>query len=383
MNQAKTQKILTYLSILLIVVVNLYLLVSQFISTSHVFQSDMPAHVIIANNDKAYSLYHLVGLVGYKVASSVVSKEYITLDVIMILSLILSQVFSFLIIKNYFEKKYENSGYTAILVALALEFVSMIIYNPASSPYLYLGNGTPNPWHNPTYTFAKPFSLCLFLYAAEFFENLGQSVKNTRTLIWVALFAVFSVAAKPSFMLSLIPTLGIMLLFYLVRRKIKVKDFILLPLSFVPSMFVLLFINYKVYHTGVTENTVIVSPGAVWYSYTNSIVLSILSGALFPLFVIFFIKSRDVKMVMSIINYVMAILVFYLFSESGDRFFGGNFGWTYLFGLLFIFLSASEQIFFKTEFKGILRKVAIGLFVTHLLSGILYLKKILTGASYL
>lgn len=301
----------------------------------------------------------------------------------MILALVGSFLATIQILSGYFKTRYKNlSPYINSFLTFSLLTVSMIVPNPFSSPY-YLGIGTPNPWHNPTYMFCRPFSLLVFIYLINSYHKHQAKTSFAKDLVLVAIFSLLSMSAKPSFLISFLPAVCIVFVILLIKKEVSIKYIIGVGLSLLPALIPLLLLNSAVYGSPQANGKVILNPGGVWQTSRYGIPLSIVLGMAFPLYVFAIkIKKLPLSFILAFVNYVIASLVFYFLAESGERYIHGNFGWTYMFGMFFMFFVSMEEFFLKHRYGKAVSSVGWGLFLLHFLSGLFYLTWIGFGHSY-
>ena len=117
-----------------------------------------------------------------------------------------------------------------------LLFVGPLSY-PAFNPFYYLGQGSPNIWHNPTNIAVKGFAVLCFGLVIYILESAKTDKELLWTYIILSVLLVFSALAKPSFFQGIVPGLGLYFIFALIAKgfKTQIKRFLLIALSFVPS----------------------------------------------------------------------------------------------------------------------------------------------------
>jgi hypothetical protein len=364
-----------------------FIFYSQATSTNG-YPSDMHAHIgfIINPGNYApagYSLLHQIIKVGVNFLSFFKISKLILCSILMILTLVSSLFFTLMVVNNYFQKRYrEVNPYIIDLMSLALMIVSMIIINP-NSPHLYLGTGTPNPWHNPTYIFCKPFSILVFIYLLKSIELSNENKDCTKELIFLSLFSVLSMWAKPSFLISFLPSVVLLFIYKLLKKEISIRFLILSGISFLPSMIPLFIMNSTIFNSANSTNSIIIAAGQVWSNHSKNIPLSIVLAAAFPLYVfILNVKQLSTSHLLAFINYILAMLIYFFLAEKGVRMYHGNFSWGYLFALFFLFFVSIEEFFFKKKTSKGLYIPGLGLFLLHLFSGLFYLSVIVMGHNY-
>ncbi len=348
--------------------------------------SDFPAHIKFAFNSgnkdsMSYSLLHYAVKVLAQVLVLFKKKSFIYYQLGMIAVILAAQWYSFKILKTQFLNRNGNVVKAGFL-AIGLLIIAMLIPD-TSVRHIYLGIGTPNPWHNPTYLFSRPFCLLVFYYTLT---CLSKNHVNRKTYYLLGVFSILGMAAKPSFFLSFLPAVSLFVGIKFLFRKMDWKKVWKLGLALSFSIIPLLLIYFMAFdnnHVG-SENQVIIAPGLLWNKWThNQIPISIIKAIAFPLFVTL-VNIRKIKLGMQLawLNYIISGCIFYFFAESADRMYDGNFIWTYLFGILFLFVSSIDQFFINSENKNWVKGVGGVLFFLHLLSGIYYLNNQLIGGGY-
>ena len=365
------------------------LLIFLFYSQSYggeLYPSDFPAHVSFSlgfnteNTASGYSFLHICTFVLSKLINIIIQDPIESANYSMIILLVSSEILSVLLIRYNLNRKYNKKKYLINFISLSIMIISMILINPAAKGYWYLGTGTPNPWHNPTFIFCKPFSIPVLLTTYSLLIDFKLSKSQIPTLI---IFSTLSMWAKPSFMMTFIPSVVFMLFALILQKKISfVKAFEIIA-YFIPSIILLLLINIKVFHSGGESNSVIFVLGQVWYHYSNSIFISLVFSLAFPSYVyIVFSKSLNRKHILLIINLVISFLMLFFLAESGNRMYHINFGWSYLFAMFFLHLQCIEELLLNDIIKKKYFLVGSGIYMLHFVSGVIYFIKIILGFSY-
>lgn len=355
------------------------------------FPSDLPAHIsFIINPDGSgdaaagYSFLHqFIKLATMLLAFTNLSKV-VLIPNLMILTLVVSQFFSLMIVRSYFHKRYKDiNPYFIDFMSLSLLIVSMIIINPLSPPF-YLGTGTPNPWHSPTFIFCKPFSIVVFIFLLKSFDYFIDKKGYTKILLILSIFSVLSAWAKPVFIMSFLPSVAIIFIYKFLKNEITFKYLALVAISLLPAIVPLIFINNMVFHAANSNESIIVAIGQVWGTHSKNIPLSIVLASAFPLYVfILNLKQLSTSHLLAFTNYIIAMLIYFLLAEKGFRMYHGNFSWGYLFAMFLMFFVSIEEFFLKKKTAPIYNKIGWVLFILHLISGIYYLSVISTGHNYM
>lgn len=339
-----------------------------------IYASDMYSHIkfTYADNGLPYSLLHqsviflsdLIRILGGN------ASENNSNTALMIIIVLCSFFITALLIRDYLEANYNKNLILLSLASLSLLIVSMIII-PGVGKYNYLGVGSPNPWHNPTYIFSKPFCIFVFLFSIRLIKKDNLNYKSHLYFVMAILLGVW---AKPSFFISFLPTIALVFTYLYLKKKISFNYYVKVGFLFSLSLIPIFIINQFVYHAEKSSDSIIFVIGDVWSHYTSSIILSIILSCAFPLYIV---VRRNIKMSLemkvALINFVFSTLVFFFLAEDGKRMYHLNFGWTYYYGLFFMFLFGIKELLLNRDFLGWL------IYALHVLSGVYYFSKISLG----
>jgi len=271
---------------------------------------------------------------------------------------------------------------SAIIAVLML--VAMPIMNPWNSRDIYSGQISANVWHNSTQIFALPFSLAAFVGAVAL---LRIQTMPRAALLGITILA--STLAKPNYTLALLPVLGLMLLWTMLRAKIPAPRVLaMLCLVFVPSTLLLAY-QYKVVygHSGTASAVLSFAPFATWTLFTANIPLSIFLSVAGPLVVLLLLprKARtDPALVLSWLVLGVALLQLALFAErrlNGAIASAGDFFWG-TFSAIFMVFIASAIALARTYLAGphsqgrrVALFAAVMILTLHAATGLYYLAR--------
>lgn len=328
-------------------------------------------------------LYHLVILSISCISHlSLYDSSCLTLACCIVLSTIITER----IVRHFLKDRY--SDYFLLFVSVSLTIVSAI-YFPFINKLPYLGVWGPNPWHNPTFIAAKPFVLLIFyLYALEITK--GTYFEKRFSLLRISILLMICALIKPNFILAFIPA-SIVFCFCLPGRKISMllKN----SLSLLPVIAVLILQFLLTYNHNVSD------PSSLqfcffdaWQHHSKSVPIAILQAIAFPLAILaiqFPRFSKDKALFFSWVLFVISLLIFGLFCESGHRKYHANFAWTYIFCLNILFVY-SAIVFLRwvseTEKKNRLFRLKLFfcnmVFLLHFFSGIYYLVHLTSGKHF-
>ena len=284
----------------------------------------------------------------------------------------------------------------AALAATALSFASAI-YVPWFNAKPYLGQGSPNPWHNPTTLIVRPIGLlivmivmgeCLRVQRGGFRKKNGLRVWKG---VLIAVLLLLSNLSKPSFVQIFYP--AIFLLMFLWLFVYRGRNFPLgmqLLVCCLPSCALMGAQFFSAFYSGSNSDAagVVFAPFKVAGLYTDNIAVSTLLVIAFPLLTCLFSIFRRTFDWTDFFAWLMLLVGMaekFLLAESGSRMTHGNFNWGYILGLYFIWFSGIRLFTLWAHSLnegagGVKKAVSIMAFSLcgavlglHLLSGIYYL----------
>lgn len=192
---------------------------------------------------------------------------------------------------------------------------------------------------------------------------------------------------QASFLFVFFPAIAAFCIFGIIKSNISLRRASLLALALAPSLIVLLLI-YDFVYTG-ADTSIIFAPGKVisyWSQkyppYTRRIMF--VFPIFFPLYVLLtsLKKNMTIAFKLSLINFTVSYGMWYFLAETGRRMLAGNMGWSFLFGLFFLFVASCEQYFFTGKRSRTDILLGSALFALHIFSGIMYLAKYFYSGSY-
>ena len=283
-----------------------------------------------------------------------------------------------------FLKQYYPNGFVLLLAALSL--LVSAIYVPFFNRSIFLLQGSPNVWHNPTLIAVKPIAFIAFMLVIAFYTHT-QYQEKIKYYFLIATTLLFSVWIKPNFLLSFLPAMAIWILIKFPRQwGLYLKSLVLV----LPSLGYLLMQYLNTYASG-TKNCIIFDFLGVMRLYSPNPYFSLFLGTAFPCLLILF-RFRKVfenpYFLISFINIVIAILQLMFFAEWPQRYKNANFSWGYMIALQLMFTFAAVEYFkwWVVKIKGTGESIKMGIVSIalglHLVSGLYYTFKIWSGGRY-
>ena len=259
------------------------------------------------------------------------------------------------------------------------------VYLPFFNPYIILGQGSPNLWHNPTLLAVKPFAL-----AAIFFSIMYMREGKWVNYVAAAGLLTLSMFAKPSFAIAFIPALG----FYIVARNYWQWPRVIFGLSML-GLFIAVslyqYINFYTASEGVTNasggGNIIIDWFNLWSMISPNVFVSIIIALAFPLAFLILTPKLHLKddfLVLSWIMIIGSILTFGMIAEGGAHYQDGNFAWGYSLSMSILYVFSLIKYARHCQELSRLKNAILGsLLVYQLGVGIYYSQKLLTGQFHL
>lgn len=277
----------------------------------------------------------------------------------------------------------EQSRIMYILAASLVILFATAIYVPFFNVRVYIGQGSPTIWHNPTYFAIRPIALLTYLLFFKMVKNDDSSFKPCCQLALLTLLGLFM---KPSFYQIQLPGMAVYLLFKaIVDRDLRFTRNV--SLAFMPSFAYMALEAIVLFGTSKNAGGIIIAPFAILAGSSPCLPISLLLLLAFPMYALIVLRkdifTKNSPFLPIIITFVVGFFEVAFLAEGGDRMSDGNFAWGYCLGL-FLLWAFTIPLFFKRSF--VTRElpiviVVIGcmLMTLHLVSGIVYCHQFLSG----
>jgi hypothetical protein len=269
---------------------------------------------------------------------------------------------------------------------LGLATVCLLLVGPISFftmwDRMYLGYITGNPYHNPTYLLLRPFALSLFFIAAD---NFFAKWRWKQSIVAGGLL-ILATLSKPSFTLTFLPTIAILLLVYLKRWK-KI-NWPLLVISIGLCGVIILGYQYWLTYIGQNSDRIAFAPFKAILIHVPNIptaLLFALMSVLFPLSVVLLYWKeiwKQISIQIAWINFFIGIGMAFLLTEV-NKASHLNFWWGPMTGIFILFYCSfefwSNKIINENQTKTRIQSkdlIILVIFVLHLICGILYFIKV-------
>jgi len=221
-------------------------------------------------------------------------------------------------------------GWEAALCGLIASVVASA-WVPWINPTVFIGGGSPNPWHSPTQiALMAPMIVSVsWLAMAEERHTLSREIIPWKDTALLAALLFISALIKPTFLQAFLPAAGIYFLVRWIRDPKGSGYYLRLLLAAAPAVLAIA-LEFLFYFGGVVEGqggmTVLVSG-----EKTLTVLRITLLTQLFPLYVLIAFGNKDTLrqplFLLTLLLDAAAVLEMLLLSETGYRAQDGNFGW--------------------------------------------------------
>lgn len=310
-------------------------------------------------------------------------------------------------LQKYMAAKGETlSSVKAGSIAFGLSVVQALYFFWLDAGDRFLGTFSINPLFNPTQLCVRPFVLLCFCLVCDIwgrqkdenYRGIFFRVENglKKYYIYLAVVLLLSTMAKPVFAEMFIPAVGVMMLVEWIVRLLQkdgsagryFKQCLTMLLCSVPSLTYILaqFLAFFGGSERESSSLIFTKWMEVWGMYSENIVLSIIVGMAFPLFMIlidgrFFAKNDMGRLALT--GYAVGLLESAILGEGGERLSHGNFLWPMMCGMQLVWVVSALRLMelernqADTKTKRFLLDLAWVLFCLHVLCGLLYIREII------
>lgn len=265
-------------------------------------------------------------------------------------------------------RQQHTQGILYIFVALALMVIAPIgLPGLDEKTYCFSWyNRTTLLWRNPTHTAVQPYAIMAFCYAAIIINHYrNNETPKVRLLAAASTILLLSVLVKPSFALSFIPTMTLIMLSHWSRNKNILRIcYVIAPAALL--MLAQAYFLFEYNPMGRIRN-VYFEPYTIWKRNNIYPLLTLLLATLYPLY-IFILRYRHLQYfsIIAAVNFMLACLPYALLKETGDR----DFEWGFWYGLQLLFLAATVELHAWWQSKTSKKErylcyIAVLLFVLH------------------
>ena len=257
----------------------------------------------------------------------------------------LLNILTYMLVYGYLVKECKEERMWIGLLSWFLLLVGPF-YIPWYNQNIYLGQFTPNIWHNPTTICVRPFAFVAFLLILKLLKGYEEEQQKFTVNNWIflAVILVLCNLAKPSFVQIAVPGLAVYLIILLFRSKGRALKFCFqIASAFVPCVCVMLWQMVVSFGTSSSaDGGIEIAWFDVMGATSPSIPFSLFLSFLFPLYVvltnIWIVKERDTQLAFCM--WLAGFLEAASLAETGYRRYHGNFGWGHMLSVFLIYVTA-------------------------------------------
>jgi hypothetical protein len=276
-----------------------------------------------------------------------------------------------------------NDGFF-LFVTLMLVLVTAI-YMPFFNINLYLGQSSPNTWHNPTIILSKPFAYMIFHLFPLLLCGAEGKIKKC---VLISLLFVWCTVIKPSFALAFLPACG---LYVLLRHLKSPQAYTRALMVALPVVLMMALQYFNTFGTGSESGIEIAFLKAMSMRTPNAYVSLLLVSA-FPLCILLFRPVqcfRDDHLLLAWLTFLVALFQVAFLIETGPRMRDGNFGWGFQLALHLVFIYGMIELIrwirqadYRNNWVRIKLLVTTTVFSLHFVSGVYYFGKYSAGKGF-
>ncbi|APC96942.1 hypothetical protein [Francisella frigiditurris] len=336
--------------------------------------SDVPLHVnFIIKSEKvgAFPLYSIWFYLVYIISFMSNSYKILAYTSIVLLSVfvIFKYLITYIIISDGSNKKWLVATVSTLMI-FAMPIISFF-NSPRRYTHIYLGNISPNIWHNSTLIFAMPFYIMLFSYSI----NKILSFRNKDIIIIATLFMVATLC-KPNFILAFAPVFFIVSFWYILfneRKTINICKVSTIGIC-ICAILLIQFISTFMHNEIFPKVSTGIAPLKVWSLYSPHILLSCLLSFTFPVSVTLLYMTKVIyekEILLSWLTVFIATMMFAVFIQYPD-WQSANFVWGAIAANYILFVYCVKFLINqKIDYKSI---VCYMIFIMHFISGFIFFK---------
>lgn len=281
-------------------------------------------------------------------------------------------------------------------LALGLLLVAPLPLLAPLDGHQYLGYIGINVIHNPTLHLLKPFALLIFAFATN--GSRRDTPVKWSHLATCILVTIACALTKPSYIIVLLPALGIAAAVPALRRALAGQAVlfygILLPgVLILAGQYWITYSSQQLSGVYAGKSGIILAPLVVMSYYSSWLLIKFFLSIAFPLAVLlghFRQIINDGRLCLAWLAFIIGAAYTYLLAESGPRIFQGNFFWS---GQITLFILFATSLGFLYEQKqanarsnrpySFVFNFCLVLFILHILSGIsFYLAEFIANEKY-
>ncbi|MFC2146243.1 hypothetical protein ACFLRT_02670 [Acidobacteriota bacterium] len=291
------------------------------------------------------------------------SNFYVSGFVVILICFIFTSIIIYMVIRpspGDISSFRDKTPYVWLTLAAIIVTPITLFFWDGTLPSLRLGYIiNSNDYNNPTNLLLKPLALLLFFYAVKIFnDQLGSRIKKG-VVISAVCITVLSTIAKPSYIICLLPALGLMVLIRLFRKQ--PINWLLMIVGIVLPAVVILIWQFFLRFSGdpnsiAIQANIVFAPFAVISAKSSQLFPKFILSILFPLsvYILYFKYSKkNLYLNLAWLSFLVGTFYAYFLAEAGGTgriSLAGNFFWCAQITSFILFV-VSLRFFLKTGSK--------------------------------
>ena len=387
-NKERRSKMLLCLIMALIFLSTFYLLLNY---SNGNMSSDYASHIRHALRGQGYSLVRWIITASYSLFNS--SVPFVFVMSLLTIGTAYSCFYYVKHICNLLEIK--TNTLRLLAISLSSLFICKICIPDWSNLY-YKDSISTQPWHNPTYTAMRFFSLIAISIYFDIQSNYLKKFDFAKGALF-SLFLFLTNFSKPSFVIAFAPVMLLVLIKDFVKTKTKsFKNAFVFGVCVLFACTILIFQTTMLFPAeGDSNSSIIFSVGNAidYFSGDLKFPLYLILNFAFPMYVIFLeIKNRNKLdsaekgiLKQTLLMFGISFLEMLFITETGPRANDGNLSWGSIFFAYLIFITC-VPLLEKMRIKGCIGdreySLAYYTYALHILFGVCYYALLLMGYYY-
>lgn len=350
-------------------------------------QSDLPLHLqyaqTLAWEPLVYPLFHYSVLAIHTLTSLNLAQSAV---LILTTTVVLSGLILFRVLHGKIGQIYPWPVVVLVICAL---FSTAAVYLPMFCEKIYLCYGSQNSIHNPTTIFSKPFAYLAVILFCQMV--IGARQQRLRTSLVTTVMLVLGAFAKPNFALAFIFSAPIFLWWNRSELNDR-RDQVIAAMPVIVLAVVLAVqyaLSYQFGRSAQDDNHIVFDFLGVARLYSPNPLIAMILLTAFPIATVASYPSmlRDRLFGLTLLTLLVAVAQYWVLAEQGSRYRDGNFGWGLEVVLPLLFALCAAEVMARLRQASspadrIKAALLLMLFSAHLVSGMLYLKQVLTTSSF-
>jgi hypothetical protein len=242
---------------------------------------------------------------------------------------------------------------SVVLATAVMCNFAIAIYLPFVHRLLNVGVSEGNEWHNATYTVMRLCAMLALWFFVKFDEKAYGQKASVLSWLLFSVFSVLATASKPSFVIVFIPALVLFCVLDIVENgKSALRKDAWLAVSMIIALLIVWY-QYTVLYASDGNSGIGVGFAVVWRARHPNLIIALLQSYAFLLCVLGGCWHRlrsDRVYRLAFIMFLVGLVQYLVFFETGARSSHGNFDWGLCFAVYYLTL-VSAAVFLEDKVR--------------------------------